>query len=286
MELYEQRPNTKERYVPKTEYGRPARGQKPAPKGRRARGRIYAPGGRFQSPEGRRRMIKCETHLHAAGGSPCASAAPAEIAADYARAGYKAVCVTNHYMKSLFEYYYPAGGEREKIAYYISIYRAVKAECKKRGIKTFLGMELNPQCTNTETVEPVQEYLCYGLTEKFLYDNPRLYDLTQKEQFALLSASGGAMFQAHPFRGYCTRGDPKYMHGAECFNGHAGHDSHNDLAGAFAAENGLLRLSGSDYHDAGTEIRGGVWLPEEIGSDKEFAAYLLSGTARLIRGGA
>lgn len=124
-------------------------------------------------------------HLHTLGGSGCAIEKPRDIARIYSSMGYGAITVTNHYMKNIFENYYPAKAKTagDKIKHYINFYRQVKRCCKPYGIKVFLGLELNPECMNTPEVAPAAEFLCYGVTEKFLYDYPLLYEYNQKDLF-------------------------------------------------------------------------------------------------------
>lgn len=227
-------------------------------------------------------MIKCEMHMHILGISPCARVAPQEIAKIYHEAGYGAVTVTNHYMKYLFKSY-DIESEEGKIKFYIDSYKSLKDCCAPYGIKIFLGMELNPDCLNTPENNPGVELLCYGVTEEFLYKNPRLYDLTQKEFFKLAENNGILVYQAHPFRGYCLRADPRYMHGVEIYNGHPFHDSHNNLAEEFAKEHNLKGISGSDFHETGNTVRGGIYIPEDINDSKGLAGYLKGNTPLLIR---
>jgi tyrosine-protein phosphatase YwqE len=223
-------------------------------------------------------------HLHTAGGSGCAQVEAEEIAKLYSEAGYGAIAVTNHYMKSVFENYYPPLSDKERITRYISLYERLQKCCAPYKIKVFLGMELNPECMNTPLVAPAAEFLCYGMTPKFLYDYPRLYEYTQKELFELFSKKGIAMFQSHPFRGQCVRGDVKYMHGLEVFNGHPFHISNNDLSEALAKENNLKGISGSDFHQKGKTITGGIYIPESISTGAQLADYIINNDCRLIKG--
>lgn len=227
-------------------------------------------------------LIKCEMHLHTLGGSPCAKVMPENIAEIYSEAGYGAITVTNHYMKYIFESFYPFSTDKERIKYFISHYKTLEKCCKPFGIKVFLGMELNPEIMNAKAAMPAAEFLCYGVTEKFLYDYPRLYNYTQKELFELFDKNNILMFQAHPFRGYCTLGDLKYMHGVETFNGF--HESFNHKSEDLAKENNLLRVSGSDFHEKGVP-NGGIYIPDSIDSSEKLAHYIKNNKIQLIRNG-
>lgn len=228
-------------------------------------------------------MIKCEMHLHVLGTSPCAKVAPDDIARLYSEAGYGAIVVTNHYMKYLFSDYYKFDTEEEKIKFYIVSYKSLKKSCKPYCIKVFLGMELNPEFINTLEHNPAAEILCYGVTEKFLYKYQRLYDYSLKDLFELFEKNGIVIFQSHPFRDNCIRFDPKYLHGVEIYNGHPMHNSHNDTAKQYAKDNNLLSVSGSDFHEIGNTISGGIYIPESINDSPSLARYIKNNPLQLIR---
>lgn len=227
-----------------------------------------------------KKLIKCEMHLHTKGASPCAQVEPPRIAELYALAGYGAIAATNHYMKYLFESYYPEGSDRSRTEFFLSHYRRLREECRPCGIKVFLGMELNPESMNTEVV-PAAEFLCYGFDEEFLLQNPRLFELPQRQLFELFEEKGFVMFQSHPFRSYCVQGDPEFMHGVEVHNGHPTHFSNNDRALRFANEHSLLQIAGSDFHDGA--ITAGIYIPKDIEDGAGLARYLKKGNPPLIK---
>lgn len=235
-----------------------------------------------ESKEKEQKLIKCEMHLHTKGASPCAQVEPREIARLYSGAGFGAIAVTNHYMKYLFDVCYPPVSDREKAEIYLNYYRELKKECKPFGIKVFLGMELNPEKMNTPTSAPAAEFLCYGFDEDFLPENPRLYELTQRQLYELFEKKGYLMYQSHPFRAYCVQGDPEFMHGAEVYNGHPTQNSNNETALRFARRHSLLQIAGSDFHD-GT-ISAGIYIPEDIEDGAQLVKYLRSGNPPLYTG--
>jgi len=239
-------------------------------------------------------MYKLETHLHTKGSSPCGQVEIKRIAEKYHGHGYKGIIVTNHIMKHVFEDCYPAGTPKQKAERYIGFYKRTQDECAKYGIRVFLGAEINPVGrVHQNGHSPLEEYLVYGLEEAFLYENPKLYNLTQKEMFKLFDGAGFLMYQSHPFRTdgtdkACTRGNPEFMHGVEVFNGHPGHKSYNEDALAFAKKHGLKTLSGSDFHDDfhyyGETVTGGVIIPEKVKTVKTLVNYLKNREPKLIRG--
>ena len=224
-------------------------------------------------------MIKLETHCHTFGGSRCATT-PIELQADiYKKAGYGAVVVTNHYnFPSINDY----NGEtlKEKLRGFFFLAKTAKEEFAARGIKTFIGAEVQ---TKTERTDGYQEFMLYGFDEKFLFDAPTLYELNQKELFKLAEENGLFMYQTHPFRPHVITGDPAYMHGAEAFNGHFHHSNNNDLAAEFCVKYGLVPLSGTDFHHEDQPVTGGLLVPENLKNEKELVDYIRSGKAELIR---
>ena len=96
----------------------------------------------------------------------------------------------------------------------------------------------------------------------------------------LIHESGGMIFAAHPFRDNMTVLDPTGLDGVEVFNAHAGHDSRNELAFAFARHHGLTGIAGSDFHHEWNTPSAGIMTPEPITTNEELLATLRSGTFR------
>ena len=223
-------------------------------------------------------MIKLETHCHCLQGSGCASVPPETLIKEYKKAGYGGIVLTNHYCKVCYDEY-PGETHIDKLDFYFSLFESVKKFGKIYGVKVFLGAE-------TRAVREVglySEYMLYGYDKSDLYDNLPLFYKTQKEMFEFSEAHGIFMYQTHPFREGVTVGDPKFIHGAEAFNGHINHYNYNDLAENLCRENGLRSLSGTDYHDEGQAITGGIYIPESIENEKDLADYLFNNQPKLIK---
>ena len=90
------------------------------------------------------------------------------------------------------------------------------------------------------------------------------------------------MYQTHPFRTGVLNGNPEFMHGAESFNGHYHHANHNDLARAFCTENRLIGLSGTDFHHVDQPITAGIYLPEDIKTERQLADYYFEDKFKII----
>jgi len=212
-------------------------------------------------------MIKIETHCHT-GGSKCADCAPELIAKNYKAAGYGGAIITNHLQKAYFDTY-PGDTVREKYRYFLRVYEEAELAFKKIGLKTFLAAEVlanEPQGHS--------EYIICGFDERFLFDRDPLFYYSQKELFELCDKNGVFMYKCHPFRTRELCGDPKYMHGAEAFNGHFHHFNFNALATDFCEKNGLIKMSGTDYHHDGQPITAGMFVPDDINDEKTLVSYI------------
>ena len=213
-------------------------------------------------------MIKLETHCHSLGGSPCGDTPIDDILNFYNQAGYGGIVLTNHYDTYMPDYYGVKGqGDKAVVDKFFSMYDEMKEKGEKLGLKIFFGIEVRISCTFTE-------YLLYGFNRQFLYDHPNLCALTQRELFELADKNGVLLIQSHPFRNGVQAGDPKYMHGAESFNGHYHHGNHNDLAEAFCNEHNLIKMAGTDFHHPDQPITGGIMLPENIETNEQLAQYI------------
>lgn len=224
-------------------------------------------------------MIKLETHCHSKGGSHCAKCEPSYIVKRYKKEGYGGIVLTNHYCGICYDDEYPGKTHKEKLDFYFSLYYDFKSACEKAGLKCFLGAETRAVSLDYE----YREFMLYGFDEKFLYDNKPLFYYNQKELFELAEKNGLFMYQTHPFRFKVNLGDYRFMHGAEAFNGHVNHENHNALADKFCETYNLIKMSGTDYHDIGQPITGGIYIPETVNTDKELAEYLFTGKAELFK---
>lgn len=215
-------------------------------------------------------MIKLETHCHGYGTSGCATTKNDYLINKYLQAGYGGIILNNHYSKSCYNECLKGNDCKEKVDCFFNYFDAFKNECAKVGIKVFLGTEVrvrDPRCSGTE-------YSVIGLKRKTYYENPLMFELDQKGLFELAEKDGAFMYQTHPFRQGVLAGDPKYLHGAESFNGHYHHINNNDLAKKFCEENNLIKLSGTDFHHEDQPITAGIFAPNEINTEEDLVAYL------------
>ena len=169
-------------------------------------------------------MIKLETHCHTFGTSICADNDDVNTIDRYVEAGYGGIIATNHFSRGAYYDWCKGETQKEKIDSLFETIDAFKEKCNNRGLKCFWGLEIRRSVDGG-----YQEFTIIGLPRKVFYKEPLIYTYSQTELFALANEYGAFMYQTHPFRDGVVLGDPKYMHGAEAFNGHYHHDNNHSL---------------------------------------------------------
>lgn len=210
-------------------------------------------------------MIKVEMHCHT-DGSLCADYNIKSIINDYLNSGYGGIVVTNHYAYKE----YLRQGFSSPIEYakkFIEWIDDAQKAGKEKNFKIFYGMEVRLTYNNTE-------FMLYGFEKEFVLENPEIYNLTQEELFALANKYNVFMYQTHPFRCGVKVGDPKYMHGAESFNGHYHHNNNNNLTKEFCNKNNLIKVVGTDFHHDDQPITTAILIPEQINDSIELTKYI------------
>ena len=216
-------------------------------------------------------MYKIETHLHTNHTSKCGWLDAAALAEGYAKAGYAAVAVTDHYNRDTFEYLnIDTTCPGDVITPFLEGFRRMEAECAKRGLKVYKGAELRFD-------ESCNDYLLYNYPDELLADPEKIFHLGIAAFAPLAREAGALLIQAHPYRKKCTPAIACYLDGVEVLNCNPRHESRNDRAAEYAALHGLLRTGGSDCHRTEDIGLGGI-LTEELPEDA-------AGLARLIREG-
>ena len=224
--------------------------------------------------------FKTELHLHSAPVSACGKSYPEEIVQVYLEHGYDTIVLTNHF--SRFTFKNKRMGDlsalpwQEKVDYYMQGYHELKKAAEGK-INVIFGCELRSNIDEND-------YLIYGLDEKFLRDNEDLYDLPTPEVSARIRAAGFLFLQAHPFRDNMMMVNPQYLDGIEIFNGNPQQDSRNDIARIWADRFGLIGTSGSDYHrTVEGAFAGGILTDEPITSNEQLLEILRSGNFEMIK---
>lgn len=212
--------------------------------------------------------FKFDAHVHTSETSPCGRIKGSELVHMYKKAGYSGVIITDHYHDGFFEGLFDSSVSwEEKVDCFFKGYRSAYDEGKKIGINVIFAMEINFAPFNID-------YLVYGVDEAFLKENEKLYSLNLRTFKELIKGKDILIYQAHPYRPPITPSDPALLDGIEVYNGNPRHLSCNKLARAFAVENGLKMISGSDFHQVEDLARGGIILPENIDNEKDLVQIL------------
>lgn len=221
-------------------------------------------------------MYKIETHLHTNYISKCGWMDADETLSRYAAAGYDAICVTDHYNRTCFEYAgidISAPGDHS--AAFLDSVRRMTETAPRYGIRIYAGAELRFDGSEND-------YLLYGFDGALLADPEQVMSGGLAAFAAKARAAGALIVQAHPFRKNCSPMPPELLDGIEVLNSNPRHDSRNDLARAYAEQHGLLMLGGSDCHRPGDEAQSGI-LSETLPADSmALAALIRSGRYRII----
>ncbi len=219
--------------------------------------------------------FKTELHCHSNDISFCAKVDTKTIIDKFVSAGYSTLVLANHFIEHMVE---PHGCHSwdEWIDKYLWAYEKLKKEGEGK-INILLGMELRFNNNNND-------YLVFGISEKFLRDNPDFYKLDIWKFHDLAKENGLIVVQAHPFRDGMTVTHPHAVDGVEVFNGHGGHDSRNDIADAWADKFGLIKTSGTDFHYDYAPANAGIITDFEIKDMDTLVETLKSGNYKLIKG--
>ena len=191
---------------------------------------------------------KYEMHCHTGLISLCAKTEPKELVKLYADLGYSGLVLTDHYspMTFLFRGIFTP----EKMSdFYLSTYRQLK-DYGGDSFTVLLGMELRHYGT-------ANDYLIYGVEEDWLLRQPNMLNWGMKKRYEETRKAGYLLFQAHPYRPFIHRCDPKYIDGIEIWNGHTEKEA-NEKACAWAQQTGKLIVSGGDCHSPDDHANGGI----------------------------
>ena len=127
----------------------------------------------------------------------------------------------------------------------------------------------------------INDYLIYGITEEFLRNNPELHKMSLHSFVDLAHENGLLVIQAHPFRNGITIVNPALLDGMETFNGTPSYDGRIRVAEEWAKHYGLIRTSGSDFHNPDQRGYGGILTSAAIRTGEELVAILRSGNYTL-----
>lgn len=211
-----------------------------------------------------------ETHLHTREASACAKLSGAEQVRLYKKLGYTGIFVTDHFF----------GGNtcipgnlpwKQKIELYCRGYEAALAEGKKIGLQVFFGLETNFRGT---------EFLLYGIDQKWLLKHPEMLTWKVEDQYREITAAGGMVVHAHPFREaeYLpeARQFPEAVDAVEGYNLGNRKSRYNELAVAYALKHQKPITGGGDAHTLESN-HGGICFPQPLTSVQDYIFRIKSG---------
>ena len=235
-------------------------------------------------------MYKLELHCHSREVSAC-SDCPAERDIEiYLQAGYSGIVSTNHINRGTYEKL-PDWPWEKKAEYFLEGYEKLKKAAGK-DLDVLLGCEINLSPVKPLSRELQAEgwssyipndYLIYGVTEEWILKTGDMRTMTLEELSRAAREAGFLIIHAHPFRVGTVMQNPDLVDGFEVYNGNIWHDSHNDLADAWADLKGKIKTSGTDLHKADDFPRGGIETETRIRSNAALLETLRSGKYTLIR---
>lgn len=199
-----------------------------------------------------------ELHCHTEQSSSCAKIPAEEVVKLYLQEGYSGIIITDHLSSATIKKC-PNSSFAQLVDYQARGYFAAReaAALLSEDFSVFYGVELNSQN------EGRNDYLLYGITPEMLKANEWLLYNAEPELLSRFCRDNGILLvQAHPFRNHMTLVPPLLLDGIECYNGNARHDSRNEIASEWADRFGLIKTSGSDFHELSDLARGGAYLSQ------------------------
>ena len=209
-------------------------------------------------------MKKVDTHVHTCEVSRCGHVPGAEMARLYIQAGYDAILITDHFI--LPEVAESGKTPEETVEAQMRGYRAALEGAGDK-LQVFLGAEIR-------FFGGEEDFLLVGLNAEKYLAIARAMPRTPGACRTLAETMGVLLYQAHPYRKGQHPAAPSDLSGVEVLNAHPRHDSHNDLALAYAQQHGLRMLCGSDAHQTMDVGRGGILAPDWVNNAEDLAAYL------------
>ncbi len=213
---------------------------------------------------------KYELHCHTAETSECAAIGAADAVEFYKSIGYSGMVITDHYSFLTF-------GTQSSFKRQIDVDKYLRGyhnalEAAGDGFTVLLGMEIRYFMTTND-------YLVYGIDEDFIRSNGNMLFKGERRFYNLVKKQGALIVQAHPFRPYIHRANPKYIDGCEIFNGKDRDKDFNQKAQKWAKkENFDIVTGGADFHRESQKANAsGIITEEKINNNADLVRILKSG---------
>ncbi len=212
-------------------------------------------------------MYKYELHAHTKEVSRCGTVPAAELVKMYKDIGYSGIVITDHYSPMTFNLA-TAFLPQKAMDYYLNGYKTA-LNAAGDDFSVLLGIELRYYAT-------ANDYLVYGVTEELLKSSGNLMAMYPRRFYAFAKKNSLLVVQAHPFRSGMIRTNPRFLDGAEVFNGKAEKEA-NAKSLNWASENNMkLMLSGSDFHRKKNLGKGGIITDRPVKTNDGLLNVLLN----------
>ena len=211
---------------------------------------------------------RVELHAHTNPASSCSEMPPAEMVSLCAKAGYHAVCVTNHLSRG-----------RGDDGLWLDDYFSAKEAGDKLGLPVILGAELRFPGFNND-------YLLFGIGPGDYPEIISMLDMTFEDFSRAYRRPGRFLLQAHPLRTGCTLKDFSLMDGVEALNAHPHHNSSVADTVRRARAAGMIYTAGTDFHHRGHQGLAALLCRTLPRDSYEMAAILAGGDFLNELGGA
>ncbi len=218
-------------------------------------------------------MKLIDMHAHSSGISECCQMPYNKVIDTAKENGMDGIVLTNHYQSA----YVKNGDVADFVERYIEEYYKAKEYGDKAGITVIFGVEV------TMEKHGGVHLLVYGIAPEFLKENPLLFDMTQKELYALIKANNGVIAQAHPYRNGINRLlDTAFLDGVEINCHPLYHKSYAEEVMAIAKERRLFLTCGADFHADTYRAKCGLYIPDDTNDHIGLRDFLLSDTKKRL----
>ncbi len=208
-----------------------------------------------------------ETHLHTVQASACGKVAGKDYIPYMKAKGYAGIIVTDHFFTGNCAV--PCGlSWDERVKWYASGFHQAKEAAAGEDFTVLFSVEFNFEG---------DEYMLYGVDEKWLLDNDDICECDRREVCRRVHDAGGVMVHAHPYRerGYLTdiKLMPDITDGIEIYNA-ANEDNQNALGYEYAKKLDVFTTAGSDIHFFHEDALGAMRFERPIESMEDFVSAL------------
>ncbi len=223
------------------------------------------------------KKYRYETHLHTAECSACGKASAAEQVAFYAEKGFAGIIVTDHFFNGNTTVPREGLSWKEKVERFCEGYLNALREGRKEDLDVFFGWEYSFYGT---------DFLTYGLSPRWLLDNPQIMEMEHWDYCNFVRDSGGLIIHAHPFReaNYIKeiRLLPRNVDGVEVINSNRT-KFENKMALDYAKKYDLIKFAGSDNHRAFAHGNvAGIETPYKIENMQQFVEIIKKGKFKIF----